>query len=157
MLSAPIKKYNIDVDMLRLKIAETAFAEQSREIIEKVAQPTEFGHVVEIDYFGSGYSSLNTLKDVPTSVLKIDMRFFESAESNHRAGNIIESVVRMAKLLDMAVIAEARSCTARRCRNIWMKRAEKFSFRRLTGLSRRAGRRAARSRCRTAGRRSISA
>ena len=106
MLSALIKKYNIYVDMLRLKIAETAFAEQSREIIEKVAQPTEFGHVVEIDYFGSGYSSLNTLKDVPTSVLKIDMRFFESAESNHRAGNIIESVVRMAKLLDMAVIAE---------------------------------------------------
>lgn len=86
MLSAPIKKYNIGVDMLRLKITETAFAEQSREIIEKVAQPTEFGHVVEIDYFGSGYSSLNTLKDVPTSVLKIDMRFFESAENNQHAG-----------------------------------------------------------------------
>lgn len=81
MLSAPIKKYNIGVDMLRLKITETAFAEQSREIIEKVAQPTEFGHAVEIDYFGSGYSSLNTLKDVPTSVLKIDMRFLKAPKT----------------------------------------------------------------------------
>lgn len=92
--------------MLRVEITESAFSESSANIISKVSKLMELGFLVEIDDFGSGYSSLNTLKDVPASILKLDMRFFESTENTQRAGNIIESVVRMAKWLGMAVIAE---------------------------------------------------
>ncbi len=66
----------------------------------------ELGFVVEIDDFGSGYSSLNTLKDVPAQVLKMDMRFLENDNNAQRGGSIIESVVRMARWLGMSVIAD---------------------------------------------------
>lgn len=66
----------------------------------------DYGFTIEIDDFGSGYSSLNTLKDVPAQILKLDMKFFEDNGNVERGGNIIESVIRMAKWLGMAVIAE---------------------------------------------------
>ena len=101
-----LSRYDIPAAMLRLEVTESAFAEESEQIISSVSELISRGFVVEIDDFGSGYSSLNTLKDVPSSVLKLDMKFFESTENSRRAGNIIESVVRMARLLGMAVIAE---------------------------------------------------
>lgn len=106
VLEGMVKKYSLSADMLRLEITESAFSTSPQQIISKVAQLNKLGFTVEIDDFGSGYSSLNTLKDVPSSVLKLDMRFFESTKNSQRAGNIIESVVRMAKRLGMAVIAE---------------------------------------------------
>ena len=106
VLEGMVKKYSLSADMLRLEITESAFSTSPQQIISKVAQLNKLGFTVEIDDFGSGYSSLNTLKDVPSSVLKLDMRFFESTQNSQRAGNIIESVVRMAKRLGMAVIAE---------------------------------------------------
>lgn len=66
----------------------------------------EYGFTIEIDDFGSGYSSLNTLKDVPADILKLDMRFLEDNKNSKRGGNIVESVIRMAKWLGMPVIAE---------------------------------------------------
>ena len=65
-----------------------------------------YGFTVEIDDFGSGYSSLNTLKSVPAQILKLDMRFLEKADDSEHGGIILESIVRMAKWLGMAVIAE---------------------------------------------------
>ena len=59
-----------------------------------------------MDDFGSGYSSLNVLKDIEVDVLKIDMRFFESTGVGGRGENIVASVVRMAKWLEIPTIAE---------------------------------------------------
>lgn len=101
-----INKYRLHNDLIRFEITESAFAESATEINEKVKELINLGFIVEIDDFGSGYSSLNTLKDIPASVLKLDMRFFENSADSQRAGNIIESVIRMAKWLGMAVIAE---------------------------------------------------
>ena len=63
------------------------------------------GFTVEMDDFGSGYSSLNTLKDVPVDVLKLDMGFLDAHESS-RGGLILASIVRMARWLNLPVIAE---------------------------------------------------
>lgn len=101
-----VEKYNIPVDLLRLEITESAFAVNGDDVIHVVEELIKEGFTVEIDDFGSGYSSLNTLKDVPAQVLKLDMRFFKGQENSERGGNIIESVVRMAKWLGMSVIAE---------------------------------------------------
>ena len=101
-----INKYEIPAGLLRLEITESAFAGSTKEIVEIVKQLIEKGFTVEIDDFGSGYSSLNTLKNVPAQVLKLDMRFLEGDDDSGRGGNILESIVRMAKWLGMAVIAE---------------------------------------------------
>lgn len=100
------KKYEIPADLLRFEITESAFAESPEQIIDVVESLIRKGFAVEIDDFGSGYSSLNTLKDVPADILKLDMRFLESGRNSERGGNILESVVRMAKWLGMPVIAE---------------------------------------------------
>lgn len=101
-----LQQYEIPIDLLRLEITETAFSGTQNEILERVRELVRLGFTVEIDDFGSGYSSLNTLKDVPAAILKLDMRFFENSENEERAGNIIESVVHMARWLNMGVIAE---------------------------------------------------
>ena len=101
-----VRKYHIPVELLHVEITESAFAKSAQQIIAVVNQFIELGFVVEIDDFGSGYSSLNTLKDVPAQVLKLDMRFLEDSVHSQRGGNILESIVRMAKWLGMTVIAE---------------------------------------------------
>lgn len=107
VITGLIKKYDISIDILRLEITESAFSEAPLDLIKAVKKLIDYGFTVEIDDFGSGYSSLNTLKDVPAQILKLDMKFFENTHHNtQRGGNIIESVVRMAKWLGMAVIAE---------------------------------------------------
>ena len=60
-----------------------------------------------MDDFGSGYSSLNVLKDLEVDVLKMDMKFFSDAAIPGRGENIISAVVRMAKWLQIPVIAES--------------------------------------------------
>ena len=100
------EEFGIPTDLLRLEITETAFAKSAGHVVDMVRRLIDIGFTVEIDDFGSGYSSLNTLKDVPASVIKLDMDFLRSAENSTRGGNIIESVVRMAKWLGTAVIAE---------------------------------------------------
>ena len=101
-----VQNYDIPINLFRLEITESAFSGDAKQTISKIRDLSDMGYIIEIDDFGSGYSTLNTLKDVPSSVLKLDMRFFENTENNKRAGTIIEAVVRMAKWLDMAVIAE---------------------------------------------------
>lgn len=100
------KKYSIPTDLLQLEITESAFSFDTERIIEMVKKLRSDGFVVEIDDFGSGYSSFNVLKDVPADVLKLDMRFLSGEDRTGRGGNIIESIVRMAKWLGMRVIAE---------------------------------------------------
>lgn len=105
-ITGMIAKYGLPTELLRLEITESAFAGASDRIIDMVEILKGQGFTVEIDDFGSGYSSLNTLKDVPADILKLDMRFLESGRNSERGGNILESIVRMAKWLGMPVIAE---------------------------------------------------
>ena len=101
-----VEKYNLPFSLLRLEITESAFVKSAEQIIAVVKELIGYGFTMEIDDFGSGYSSLNTLKDVPAQILKMDMRFFDTSGDTDRGGNIIESVVRMSRWLGMSVIAE---------------------------------------------------
>lgn len=105
-ISGLVQKYQIPTEALRLEITESAFAQSGDQIIRVVKEFKALGFTMEIDDFGSGYSSLNTLKDVPADVLKLDMRFLEGEENSDKGGNIVESIVRMAKWIGMSVIAE---------------------------------------------------
>lgn len=101
-----ITKYDLEPELLRLEITESAFISSSLQIIEVVEQLKKKHFTVEIDDFGSGYSSLNILKDVPSDVLKLDMKFLEGTADSDKGGNIVASVVRMAKWIGMTIIAE---------------------------------------------------
>lgn len=106
VLTGLVEHYELPIDLLRVEVTESAFARSTEQIIAMVKRLMSYGFTVEIDDFGSGYSSLNTLKDVPATVLKLDMRLLENTGDSRRGGNIVESVVRMAKWLGMSVIAE---------------------------------------------------
>ncbi len=99
-------KYDVPVKYLRVEITESAIVGGSDRVNEIVKRLRECGYVVEMDDFGSGYSSLNVLREVDLDVIKLDMLFLSEKSDNNRGGTIISSIVRMAKWLDMPVIAE---------------------------------------------------
>lgn len=101
-----VDSYNIPRALLQLELTESAYADATLAMKEKVQTLREEGFQVLMDDFGSGYSSLNVLKDIEVDVLKIDMRFFESSDVDGRGENIVASIVRMAKWLDIPTIAE---------------------------------------------------
>ena len=100
-----IKKYNLDPSLLKLEITESAYMENSSQLIKCVERLHALGFSVEMDDFGSGFSSLNMLKAVPVDLLKLDMRFLEVG-NEERGGNILSSVIRMAHWLKLPVVAE---------------------------------------------------
>lgn len=101
-----VEKYGINPKKLKLEITETAFALNVTEQVALVKRLQNYGFIVEIDDFGSGYSSLNSLKDIPADVLKLDMKFFERTDDDERAQKVVESIVNLAYNLKMPVIAE---------------------------------------------------
>ncbi len=101
-----ISEYRLEPSLLRLEITESAYMEAAEQLISVVKRFRALGFTVEMDDFGSGYSSLNTLKDVPVDTLKLDMRFVSASENGGRGGSILSSVVRMAHALEIPVIAE---------------------------------------------------
>lgn len=102
-----IHAYNLSEKLLKVEITESAYAESNDKIIKTVQQLRDAGFLVMMDDFGSGYSSLNMLKDVAVDVLKLDMRFLDIDEQVEEKGiNILESVVNMARLLGLPIIVE---------------------------------------------------
>ena len=104
-LEGLVERYEVPAELLHLEITESAYMEAPEQLIGAVTKLRAAGFVVEMDDFGSGYSSLNTLKDVPVDVLKLDMGFL-GASASSRGGLILASVVRMARWLDLPLIAE---------------------------------------------------
>lgn len=98
--------YNVPIDKIRVEITETAVVEGSDYISSVVNELQQHGYVVEMDDFGSGYSSLNVLKDIDFDIIKLDMRFMSNKERNDRGSEILSSVVGMSAKLNMAIIAE---------------------------------------------------
>ncbi len=101
-----IDKYNIPAHLLNLEITESSYMDNPEIMLETMHRLQSKGFVVMMDDFGSGYSSLNVLKDMPVDVLKIDMKFLSKDTEDGRSESIIASIVRMAKWLNMSCIAE---------------------------------------------------
>ncbi|MEG1823495.1 MAG: EAL domain-containing protein [Cloacibacillus sp.] len=105
-LVALVQKYRLRPELLKLEITESAYMEDPEQIISIAKELQAHGFKVEMDDFGSGYSSLNALKDMPVDLLKLDMKFIADSGDTERGGNILNSVVRMTKWLDLPVLAE---------------------------------------------------
>lgn len=98
-------RYGIPVNLLHVEITESSAIGGMELVLLAIEKLHAYGYTVEMDDFGSGYSSLNVLKDLPVDMIKLDMRFFSGSLSG-RGGTIISAVVRMARWLDTPVIAE---------------------------------------------------
>lgn len=100
------KKYHIPDQLLELEITENVLLEDMNNIKVILNQLKNYGFSYSIDDFGSGYSSLNILKDLPFDVIKLDKVFLDPSENVKRSEEIIESIIKMAKHLGMKTVAE---------------------------------------------------
>lgn len=101
-----VEEYQISPHLLRLEITESAFVLDVVKQMQLVRRLQEYGFLVEMDDFGSGYSSLNSLKDISTDVMKLDMGFFKSTDDSKRAEQVVKSMVGLATSLSTPIIAE---------------------------------------------------
>ena len=91
---------------LLLEITESAYTQDSFQMIETVARIRSLGFKVEMDDFGTGYSSLNMISTLPIDALKLDMQFVRSAFSGRRDTRLLEVIIDIADYLSVPVIAE---------------------------------------------------
>lgn len=100
-------KYNIPPKYIEIELTETLVFENMERLISVVNEIHNAGFTCSLDDFGSGYSSLNMLKDVPVDVLKLDRMFFtDSNDKTERGNKVIESVIGLAKKLNMQTVSE---------------------------------------------------
>jgi len=99
-------KYNVPHVYLELEVTESLFMEDIDSIKRAISELRKAGFKVLIDDFGSGYSSLNVLKDIEFDVLKIDFKFLSKEGEYERGKKIIDSVVKLSRSLEITAIAE---------------------------------------------------
>lgn len=101
-----VEKYGLTPDLLRVEITESAYMDNPQKLISEINSLSDCGFVVEMDDFGSGYSSLNMLKEIPLNVLKTDLKFLTGTGIEGRKERILDSVIKMAHQMGMSIIAE---------------------------------------------------
>ena len=101
-----VKKYNIPYNLLELELTESAYTDNPQLMLQTMHQLQLLGFHVAMDDFGSGYSSLNMLKDVPVDILKIDLKFLSGNSNPEKGTSIMAAIVRMAKWLGIPSIVE---------------------------------------------------
>ena len=101
-----VLEYDIDPQNLRIEVTETTMIRDTEDKMEILEEFRKQGFIVEMDDFGSGYSSLNMLKDMPVDVLKIDMKFLGKSNDETKANIIVKNVIRLSKDLCIVSLAE---------------------------------------------------
>lgn len=101
-----VSKYGIDTDKLHIEITETALSEDKQAAHKTIERLHDEGFIIEIDDFGSGYSSFNFLKDVCADVIKIDRVFLKKSSHEERGEQILRSIISLSHDIGMDVITE---------------------------------------------------
>lgn len=94
-------------ELIEIELTESAFFDDKKVMLATIKKLKEYGFLVSMDDFGSGYSSLNSLKDMPLDILKLDAGFFKSEdEDNGRSHIVVAEALQLAKKLNMTTVAE---------------------------------------------------
>ncbi|VIB35217.1 signaling protein [Clostridioides difficile] len=101
-----ISKYNISPEFIELELTESVVFDNLNILIDIMKKIKEIGFLISMDDFGSGYSSLNLLKDLSFDILKLDRGFLIETKDTKRGKIIISKIVEMAKAIDIKVICE---------------------------------------------------
>lgn len=105
-IKAFAKEFDINHQNLRIEVTETSMMSNTDGRMKILEDFRKNDFIVEMDDFGSGYSSLNMLKDMPVDVLKIDMKFLGKTEDQERANKIVKNVIRLSDDLGILSLTE---------------------------------------------------
>lgn len=104
-----VDSYGVPHDLIHFEVTESAYTDQPQQIIGAVQELRSCGFLIEMDDFGSGYSSLNMLSELPIDILKLDMRFMQSGVLEAEGGsrrNVLSFIVSLSKWLQLPTVAE---------------------------------------------------
>lgn len=103
-----VERYDIPAEMIHFEVTESAYTDNPQQIISAVSALRSFGFKIEMDDFGSGYSSLNMLSELPIDILKLDMNFMKSSGCAIPGGkrSILSFIVSLSKWMQLPTIAE---------------------------------------------------
>ena len=99
-------KVHVPHDKYYLEITESAYSQDKQEVISLVTSLKEKGFLIEIDDFGSGYSSLNVISELPFDVLKIDMVFMKKIDEHPMNRDIVKMILALCKKIGATSVAE---------------------------------------------------
>ena len=105
-LDSLLEEYALEHGAIKLEVTESAYTENAGQVIAVIEALRQKGYEIEMDDFGSGYSSLNMLSSMPIDVLKMDREFVRNIGSSDKDVRLIELVLDIAKYLKVPVIAE---------------------------------------------------
>ncbi len=101
-----LSRYDVPDRSIEIELTESLFYNEMSMLKELIDKIHEAGMLCSIDDFGSGYSSLNMLKEVEVDALKLDRVFFKETEDNKRSKSVINSVIHLAQDLELRTISE---------------------------------------------------
>lgn len=105
-LETIISQYRIPKELIHVEVTESALSDNFLNLNTAMNQIKELGYSLWLDDFGSGYSSLNVLKDYQFDVIKIDMRFLSNLESSEKSRTLLDCIVKMANRINMLALTE---------------------------------------------------
>ncbi len=103
---ALLKENGLENNELMLEITESAYADNADQLVNVIEHLRNDGFMIEMDDFGSGYSSLNMLTTIPIDALKMDMKFIRNMQKDEKSMKLVELILDIAKFLQVPVIAE---------------------------------------------------
>ena len=101
-----VDHYKVPYEAIELELTESAFFDDKETLIGIVNKMKGYGFVVSMDDFGAGYSSLNSLKELPIDVVKLDAEFFRGNDKEGKGKVIVSDAIGLAKKLNMRIVAE---------------------------------------------------
>ena len=105
-LSLLLEKYDLEPWMLKLEVTESAYTDNQVQLLDMISTFKNLGFSVLMDDFGSGYSSLNMLKDMPLDTIKVDMAFIRELEKSPRVAFILKFIIELTNALGMGTVVE---------------------------------------------------
>ena len=105
-LLAIVTENGLDIKSLKLEVTESAYTDSAQQMLTVIRRLREIGFEIEMDDFGSGYSSLNMLSEMPIDVLKMDMKFVRNIENSQTDYQLVKLILDIAKYLHVKVVAE---------------------------------------------------
>lgn len=101
-----VDRYEVPHKYIEIELTESAFFDDKKALLGTVNKLKDYGFEISMDDFGAGYSSLNSLKDLPLDVLKLDADFFRGEDNNERAEIVVKEAISLGKQLEMRIVAE---------------------------------------------------
>lgn len=101
-----VDQYNIPREYIEIELTEDAFFEEKEILVKTIQQLKQMEFVVVLDEFGSGYSSLKSIIELPVDILKMDSVLFSDKETDRKSEIIVEEIIKLAKLLDLKIVAD---------------------------------------------------